>query len=78
VGPDRRTVAINVDPRESETARSSSTEFATVASRLNDVVAQKAQQDASAAEAQQSFWRYGLLMMLAALAAEGLLGARVA
>jgi hypothetical protein len=45
---------------------------------LNDVVAQRAEQDASAAEAQQSFWRYGLLMMLAALAAEGLLGARVA
>jgi hypothetical protein len=77
-GTDKRRVAVNVDPRESDPARVSSTEFASAISRLNDMVAERAQQDAVNTEEQQSFWRYGLMMMLIALAAEGLLGARVA
>jgi hypothetical protein len=67
-------VAVNVDERESDPARVSPEEFAamvaTVPSRSTDRVDLQARQ----AEARQSYWQYGLLLMIGALVAESLVG----
>lgn len=69
-----RLVAVNVDERESDPARVSPEEFAamvaTVPARSTDGVDLQARQ----AEARQSYWQYGLLLMIGALVAESLVG----
>jgi hypothetical protein len=69
-----RLVAVNVDERESDPARISPEEFAamvaTVPARSTDRVDLQARQ----AEARQSYWQYGLLLMIGALVAESMVG----
>jgi hypothetical protein len=52
-------------------------EFRKAVVPLNSAASAQERSDARATEASQSYWRYGLLMMLAALVAEGLLGSRM-
>jgi hypothetical protein len=69
-----RTLAVNVDTRESSIAVLRTDEFQTMVERVplaagmvNDLRAQQV-------EARQSYWQYGLLLMLAALVAESFVG----
>ena len=78
--PDPRTgrsVAINVDPRESLLGRMDADEFLGGIQRSDQVTDTVGEGQAVELENQQGWWRYGLLLMLVALAAEGVLGARV-
>jgi hypothetical protein len=75
VGDPPRTVAVNVDPRESM-LRTISAEAFTGMLRRADAGVQHAARTATQAEARQSLWRYGLLLMLLALAGESLAGRR--
>jgi hypothetical protein len=69
-----RTVAVNVDARESATARVSEDEFRAMV----DAVARSSQGPADVraqqAEARQSYWQYALGLMLAVLVLESVLG----
>ena len=72
--PDGRRVVLNVDTRESELSRVTVAEFAgmlePVAASPSRAVRMRAQQT----EARQSYWQYGLVLMLAALVAESMVG----
>jgi hypothetical protein len=68
-----RRLAINVDPRESDAERMAPAEFIASVARLHDAGTAERGADARARESEQRYWRYGLMLMLAALAAEGLL-----
>jgi hypothetical protein len=72
-----RRVAINIDPRESDPARMTPDAFEAGISRLTASGAQRARSEARQQEDSQGLWRYGLLMMVVSLAAEGLLGRRL-
>ena len=63
-----RTVAINVDPRESTVDR--------VVTRSSAAGAPRAVRLAKQTEGQQNYWRYGLLLMLATLVVEAFVGSR--
>lgn len=80
--PDARTpgrrVAVNVDPRESDPARMTADAFRAGITRLNAAAAHQAQAQARDREDSQRLWQYGLLLMLVSLAAEGMLGRRLA
>jgi len=69
-----RTVAVNVDARESATARVSEDEFRAMV----DAVAQSSEGPVDAraqqAEARQNYWQYALGLMLAVLVLESVLG----
>jgi hypothetical protein len=68
-----RVVAVNVDPRESSTATMTAEEFA----GMLEPVPQSAETPippAEQTERGQNLWRYGLLLMLAALVAESFVG----
>jgi hypothetical protein len=69
-----RAAAVNVDPRESATARLSLDEFAGMVQRVETAAPAAVSVEAQQAEARQSFWRYGLMLMLAALVAESFVG----
>lgn len=75
-GATERRVAVNVDIRESNPARSSVQEFITAITRLNQVAAVRAQAAAREQEERQRLWQLGLLVMFLALAGEGLVGRR--
>lgn len=75
--PGRR-VAVNVDPRESDPARITADAFRSGVSRLNATAAQQARAQAREREDNQRLWQYGLLLMVVSLAAEGMLGRRIA
>jgi hypothetical protein len=77
-GEGRGRVAVNVDLRESNLQRLEPKDFQDGLARLNQAAAGEARETAAQTEEQQGFWRYGLIVMLVALAAEGLLGRRVA
>jgi hypothetical protein len=72
--PDNRSVSVNVDPRESGSSSVGAAEFASMIDRVT--VPAEAASDARArqSEARQSFWRYGLLLMLAVLIGESFVG----
>jgi hypothetical protein len=74
-GPTRR-VAVNVDVRESNPASVSPEAFAAAVPRVARAPASNAAATARAAEDEQRLWQLGLLVMLAALAGEGLIGRR--
>ncbi len=74
--PERR-VAVNVDPRESDPARITGDAFRAGITRLNVAAAQQARAQAREREENQRLWQYGLLLMIVALAAEGMLGRRL-
>jgi len=73
-----RRVAVNVDPRESDTGRLSPAEFQAVVTRLKDVGASEARVEATQQEDRQHLWAYVLALTLAVLAIEGLVASRTA
>jgi CBS domain-containing protein len=77
-GPQSRTVAVNVDPRESDPARVSVAEFQAAVTRLKDVGAADAQVEARQQEDRQHLWQYALALMMATLAIEGVVASRTA
>ena len=72
--PNSRLVAVNVDPRESATARLSTEEFDRMVQHVAVAAGPSADVRAQQSEARQSLWRYGLMLMLLALVAESLVG----
>jgi hypothetical protein len=71
-------IAVNVDPRESDTARVSADDFRAAVRRLKDAGAVEARADAEAQENRQHLWQYGLALMLGVLAVEGMVASRTA
>ena len=71
-----RTLAINVDPRESSVDRVTPVEFQTRVTRSSGASQPRAVRVARQTEAQQNYWRYGLLLMLGALVVEAFVGSR--
>jgi hypothetical protein len=72
-----RRVAVNVDPRESDPARSSVEAFKTSVSELTAGAAREAGVQAGQRENEQRLWQYALLLMVVSLVAEGMLGRRL-
>ena len=72
-----RRVAVNVDPRESDPARSSIEAFKTSVSELTAGAAREAVVQAGQREGEQRLWQYALLLMVVSLVAEGMLGRRL-
>lgn len=74
VGDKKRPVAVNVDPREGDRNRVSVDEFVARLSAETAANAPAVRLQAHQIEAGQSYWRFGLLLMLAALVAESVVG----
>ncbi|MCA1562784.1 MAG: BatA domain-containing protein [Acidobacteria bacterium] len=72
--PGARRVSVNVDPRESGTARVTLEEFTRMVQRVEQVPAAAASARAREVEARQSLWRYGLILMLGVLVVESFVG----
>jgi len=72
--PDSRAVAVNVDPRESATARVTPDEFDGMLDRVSVDPAAAQTVRAQQVEARQRYWQFGLLLMLGALVAESFVG----
>ena len=75
--PDGRTVAVNVDARESSGGRLTPREFAAMLERASDVQVHGRTQDtirAQSIESHQNLWQYGLILMLAVLVVESGVG----
>ena len=73
-----RHIAINVDSRESEPARISIEEFQSAVTRLKDFAASEARTKGAQQEDRQHLWQYAIVMMIAALAVEGVIASRTA
>ena len=73
-----RTIAVNVDPRESDPARLSVDDFQSAVTRLKDAGGPETRGEARQQEDQQHLWQYALAAMAILLAAEGMLAARTA
>jgi hypothetical protein len=73
---DGRTVAVNVDARESRIDRVTPAEFQSLVTRTASQARPRAARVAAAAESEQRYWRYGLMLMLAALVVEAFVGSR--
>jgi hypothetical protein len=71
-----RTLAVNIDVRESAIDRVTSAEFATLVARTTPAPSSQPARAAEQTEARQGYWRYGLMLMLAALVAECFVGSR--
>jgi von Willebrand factor type A domain/Aerotolerance regulator N-terminal len=71
-----RTMAINVDPRESAVDRVTPAEFQMLVTRSSGDSQPRAVRLARQTEGQQNYWRYGLLLMLGALVVEAFAGSR--
>jgi hypothetical protein len=69
-----RTVAVNVDARESATARVSEDEFRAMVDAVARSSGGPADVRAQQAEARQSYWQYALGLMLAVLVLESVIG----
>jgi hypothetical protein len=76
VDRDGRVVAINVDPRESRVERVTAAEFRSLVTRTAAPAGVRAGRLAAETERQQNYWRYGLMLMLAALVVEAFVGSR--
>jgi aerotolerance regulator-like protein/VWA domain-containing protein len=74
VGSDNRSIAVNVDPREGVTTGMRPQEFADRVERVDTTGHGTGDARSTHIEARQSYWRYGLLLMLAALVAESFVG----
>jgi hypothetical protein len=70
----RRAVTVNVDAREGDATRLGADEFKAMFRASATAAAPALTLQAQETEAGQSYWRYGLLLMLAALVAESLVG----
>jgi Aerotolerance regulator N-terminal/von Willebrand factor type A domain len=73
-GAETRRVAVNVDVRESNPARTSPDEFSANVPRLQQPAAVQVAAEAREQEDRQRWWQSGLLVMFLALAGEGLIG----
>ena len=73
-----RSVAINVDPRESDPARLTLDEFQAAVTRLKPGAGTEERIEARQQEDRQHLWQYAIALMLLALAVEGFLAARTA
>jgi hypothetical protein len=71
-----RAIAVNVDPRESRIDRVTPAEFQTLVTRTASQARPRAERLAAQTEGQQNYWRYGLMLMLAALVIEAFVGSR--
>lgn len=71
-----RTLAVNVDPRESRVDRVTPAEFQKLVARSSAETRPRAERLAQQVESQQNYWRYGLLLMLATLVVEAFAGSR--
>jgi hypothetical protein len=71
-----RTVAVNVDPRESSTDRVTPLEFQKLVTRSAAGVRARVQRVAHETEAQQNYWRYGLMLLMMTLVVEAFVGSR--
>ena len=69
-----RQVAVNVDVRESNLARMQTDEFAARFQTSSAAAPQATRLHARQVEADQSYWRYGLMLMLVVLVAESFVG----
>jgi len=69
-------VAVNVDVRESDPSTGSAAEFEGNIARVSRSHTRSAESDAHHVEEQQRWWQVGLLIMLAALTGEALVGRR--
>ena len=76
LGEDGRIVTVNVDVRESTTAAMSADEFAAMLRPLDSRQATPVERQAQQTEGRQNLWRYGVLLMLAALVGESVVGRR--
>jgi hypothetical protein len=74
--PAVRRIAINVDTSESDPARVTAAEFAAAITHMNETAAGQARSEARQQEDRQRLWQVALALMLATLAAEGLLATR--
>ena len=73
-GADGRLIAVNVDPRESAIATMSQPQFMSMIDSVQAADDGLPDTRARQIEARQSYWQYGLLLMLAALIAESFAG----
>src|SRR5262245_30032429 len=71
-----RTLAVNIDARESAIDRVAPSEFAGLLTRTVRGSGAAPARAATQTEARQSYWRYGLMLMLAALIAECFVGSK--
>lgn len=71
-----RTIAVNVDPRESRIDRVTPSEFQALVTRTASQARPRAARFAAQTEGQQNYWRYGLMLMLGALVIEAFVGSR--
>lgn len=71
-----RRVAVNVDVREANPARTTADEFTTAITRLSASAGSPAQMEAREREGEQRLWQIGLAVMFLALASEGFIGRR--
>jgi hypothetical protein len=68
------TVAVNVDPRESSGQTLSMEEFRGMLDRISLEAAEAGDAQARDTESRQGWWRYGLMLMLATLVVESVVG----
>jgi hypothetical protein len=71
-----RRVAVNVDLREADQARMTPEAFVAAVPRTGGAPEPPARSAARQRESEQSLWRYGLMLMLAGLVAESVIGRR--
>jgi hypothetical protein len=71
-----RTLAINVDPRESTIDRVGPAEFSRLVTRTSADTKASASRVGQLTEAKQQYWQYGLILMLGVLIAEAFVGAK--
>jgi hypothetical protein len=69
-----RPYAVNVDARESAPDRMAATEFARMVQPSTEMYVQAAERQARQTESRQSYWQYGLVLMIATLIAESVVG----
>jgi len=72
--PDNRPFAVNVDTRESALDRMGSGDFEGMVHRSGVGTSQAAEKQAQQTESRQSYWQYGLALMIATLVAESVVG----
>jgi Aerotolerance regulator N-terminal/von Willebrand factor type A domain len=72
--PDNRPFAVNVDPREGALDRLQPGDFESASRHSAAATALAAEKQAQQTESQQSYWQYGLVLMIATLVAESVVG----
>jgi hypothetical protein len=73
-GPDNRPFSVNVDTREGALGRMSPGDFEGRVERSGVGASRAAERQARQTESSQSYWQYGLALMIATLIAESVVG----